>query len=443
MDQDAQAGRSIELPGFVFDPAQAELWDKAGARVSLRLQVREVLRCLACKPDQVVTKDELMRAVWPGVVVTDDSLVQCIADLRRALRDDDRRIVQTEARRGYRLVTSGTQGASEGAAALPAPKGIPSEFRQETRFATTKDGVRIAYAISGKGPPLVRSAHWMTNLESEWRSPIPGPWIQRLSRRFMFVRYDQRGCGLSDRDAEAGTLDQCVADLEAAVDAAGLDRFALLGLSGGSTPAIRYAARHPDKVSRLVLTGGMVRGRLRRATSPGTLAGVEAFARVLEEGWGRENPAFRQVLTSLLYPAADAEQFHSFNELQRNACSPRTAAQLLRRISEFDALDDLPRIRCPTLVMHSPYDANPIEEARLCAAMIPGASFEAFDSPNHLPLPNEPAYETMWSHIEEFFLEADDAVAELGKRRPSRPNLHDVNQDRRDAAQSTARRRGR
>ncbi len=434
----AKDPNTLALSGFVLDLEQLELRDPSGTTVALRPQAIAVLLFLARNASRMVTRDELMRAVWPDVIVTDDSLVQCIKEIRRALQDDEHRIIRTEPKRGYRLVPPGSGETAPGLA--------PGEesFHQDIRFAKTSDGIRIAFAISGAGLPLVRAAHWMTHLDWDWRSGVFGPLIQALSRRFRFVRYDGRGCGLSDRNVAPGTLDESVGDLEAVVDAAGLQRFALFGPSGGAAIAIRYAARHPERVSRLVLLGGFARGALRRAERSMSPETFGAMARLIEEGWGQDNPAFRQLITSLLWPGATAEQMQSFNHLQRVGCSPRAAAELLRRVNEFDASSDLTRVRCPTLVLHSPHDSRvPFEEGRLIASTIEGARLELFDSPNHTPLPDEPASEQVRRSIEEFVHGGADvhvlADAATPSAAASRPTLRVVGMQGDPVAAPTAR----
>jgi pimeloyl-ACP methyl ester carboxylesterase/DNA-binding winged helix-turn-helix (wHTH) protein len=389
----------IAMPGFVFDLELQELRQSSGERVTLRPQTLAVLNCLARKADRVVTKDELMRAVWPDVVVTDDSLVQCVRDLRKTLGDDTHRVVQTEPRRGYRLVLGGVHGAA------PPRAASPDDFRQDIRFATSTEGIRIAYATSGSGPALVRAPHWMTHLDWDWQSPVYGQFIQRLSQRHRLIRYDGRGCGLSDRDVQRVTLEQEVRDLEAVVDDAGLDRFALLGRSQGGAIAIRYAARHPERVSKLVVCGGFSRGGQRRGERSMSPTNTMAFCKLLEDGWGEPTSAFRQIWTSLVYPGATAEQQDAFNHLQGVACSPKQAAMMHRMIVEFDASADLQHVRCPTLVLHNPQDAIvPFEEGRLIASTIPGARLESFSSRNHMPLPEEPAFDQIIRRIDEFLL---------------------------------------
>jgi pimeloyl-ACP methyl ester carboxylesterase/DNA-binding winged helix-turn-helix (wHTH) protein len=393
----------LELPGFVFDIADAELSTSSGTRVTLRPQVLAVLRCLARRPGFLRTKDELLQAVWPGLVVTEDSLVQCICELRRALDDRAHRIIRTEPRRGYRLLAAQPPLRTGDVSAADA-------FHQDIRFATSSDGVRLAWASSGSGPPLVRAAHWMTHLDWDWRSATLGPRIRSLARDHRLVRYDGRGYGLSDWVAP-GTLEQSVGDLETVVDSAGLERFVLLGTSSGAPIAIRFAARHPQRVSGLVLLGGYARGVLRRAAASPSTENFDALLRVIEDGWAQDNPAFRQLLTSLYWPGATAQQMQSFNELQHVSCAPKAAAALMRRSATIDVSGDLPRLRCPTLVLHSPRDAGvPFEESRRIAAAVPGARFEPFDSDNHTPLADEPAFEQVQAMINGF-------VARLGHDR--------------------------
>jgi pimeloyl-ACP methyl ester carboxylesterase/DNA-binding winged helix-turn-helix (wHTH) protein len=384
---------TIALAGFELDLQRRELRDASGAPIALRPQTLDVLLLLARHTGDLVGKDELLESVWAGVVVTEDSLVKCIGEIRHALHDDEHRIVRTEPKRGYRLMAD----------APAANAGDDAEFAQEIRFCSAADGVKIAWAASGEGLPLVRGAHWMTHLDWDWRSGVYGPRIRALSQRFRLIRYDGRGYGLSDRDAPPGTLDACVMDLEAVVDAADLHRFALFGPSGAAAIAVRYAARHPERVSALVTLGGHVRGALRRGERSWSAERFEAFVRLIEDGWGQDNDAFRQMLTSMFWPGATLAQMQSFNQLQRVASSAPAAAALIRRIAEYDASADLGAVRCPTLVLHSPRDARvPFDEGRLIASSIAGARLEPFDSPNHTPLPEEPAHAQVLQAIEAF-----------------------------------------
>jgi pimeloyl-ACP methyl ester carboxylesterase len=391
----------IELSGFTLNIGGGELHDTGGRRIALRPQSLSVLQYLGRNADRVVGKAELMQAVWPGVVVTDDSLVQCIKELRKALGDDKHCLIETEHRRGYRLVTAGAN--------RPEAKAVEPDFSQDIRFARSSDGTRIAWADCGDGPPLVRTAQWMTHLDWDLQSSIFGPFIRRLAKRNRLIRYDGRGCGLSDRGVPMATLDDEMRDLEAVVDSAGLERFALLGRSQGGCIAIHYAARHPERVSQLVVIGGHSRGRLRRGEQSQTLDNVLAFCAVLEEGWGKPNSALRQVWTSQAFPGATAEQQDEYNQMQRVACTPQDAATIHRMTAEYDSSTDLPHVRCPTLVLHNPDDALvPFEEGRLIASSIPRARLETFASRNHVPLPGEPAFEHVMTMIDAFLLGSVD-----------------------------------
>jgi pimeloyl-ACP methyl ester carboxylesterase len=383
----------LELAGFSFDPARLELLDATGAPVPLRAQALAVLGCLARQRGHVVTRDELMCAVWRDVVVTDGSLAQCINEIRHALSDSAHRLVQTVPKRGYRLVADSVPSA-------PA-----HGFEQTIGFATSDDGARIAYAASGAGPVLLRAPHWMTHIEWDWRSLVYGPWIEGLSRRFRYVRYDCRNWGLSDRGVAPATLQLAASDMAAVADAAGLRRFALLGISGGGAIAIRYAALHPERVSHLVLVGGYARGSLHRGAASITPQHLDAFCRLVEEGWAQDNAAFRQIMTSQMYPGASAEEMRSFNDMQRVSCTPHEAASIRRVFADADATAHLREVRCPTLVLHNPRDAMvPFEEGRLVASGIAGARLVPFESQNHVPLCGEPAFALMNRLIDEFVL---------------------------------------
>jgi pimeloyl-ACP methyl ester carboxylesterase/DNA-binding CsgD family transcriptional regulator len=276
-------------------------------------------------------------------------------------------------------------------------------YRQNVRFARTVDGVRIAYAVTGSGYPLVRAAHWLGHLDYDWQAPVFRPWMEALSSRRALLRYDGRGCGLSDRDIDVITLDALVSDLEAAVDAAGLDRFALFGISQGGAVSIVYAARQPERVSHLVLCGAFARGMAKRNPTPEHAQRMEAMIKLVELGWGQQNPAFLQLFTSQFFPSATLAQMHGFNEIQRHATSPRTAAAIIRGIAQIDVSEYLAQVGCPTLVLHSRREVRiPFDEGRFVAASIPGAHLQPLDSDNHVPLVGEPAYDQMMAAIDAF-----------------------------------------
>lgn len=263
---------------------------------------------------------------------------------------------------------------------------------QQIRFCRSDDGASIAYATSGSGPALVKAANWMSHVEFDWQSPVWSPLLHELSRTRTLVRYDERGCGLSDWDAEL-SFEAWVRDLEAVVDAAGIERFPLLGISQGASIAIAYAVRHPERVERLILHGGYARGRLMRGATREDHEEAEATMKLAELGWGKQNPVFRQYFTDQFIPGGSLEQRHWFNELERVSTSPRNAARFMRVFNDIDVVALLPQVACPTLVLHSRREERvAFEEGKLIASLIPDARFVPLDSRNHLLLESEPEW---------------------------------------------------
>lgn len=277
------------------------------------------------------------------------------------------------------------------------------DFRQQIRFCSSTDRTRIAYATSGVGPPLISAANWLTHLEEETKSPVWLHWLIELSRANTLIRYDKRGCGLSERDSEDLSFEACVADLEAVANAAGFDRFALFGECQGGAIAIAYAARHPERVSHLVLYGTFVRGRLKRDLAPEEIAAAELGFKAIELGWGEESPAYRQVFATKFLPEGSPEQIRSFCALERSATSPSIAARLIREFGRVDVRDAARAVRCPTLVLHATRDVVvPFEEGRLMAGLIPNARFVPLDGVNHVLLAQEPAWARFISEFRAF-----------------------------------------
>lgn len=289
-----------------------------------------------------------------------------------------------------------------------------SELSQQIQFCRASDGTRIAYATCGSGAPLIKTANWLTHLEYDLASPMWRPWLERLAQNHCVIRYDERGCGLSDRTVASVTFDDWVSDLEAVIDAAGLRRFALLGMSQGGAVAMAYAARHPDRVSHLVLHGAYARGRLERAGSPSDREEAALLHKLIEIGWGKENPAFRQVFTSFFIPDAGREHYRWFNDLQRMSATPAMASKILSICDSVDVRRLAARIRVPTLVLHARGDARvPFEEGRMLAGTISGARFVPLESGNHAILPSEPAWEKLLGEIEQFLASGHAPVPEI------------------------------
>ena len=273
---------------------------------------------------------------------------------------------------------------------------------QQVRFCTAADGVGLAYAVHGQGPPIVRAATWLTHLDFDWESPVWRHWLAELGSAHTLVRYDERGCGLSDHELGELCVDTWVGDLETVVDAAGVDRFALLGVSQGAAVALVYAARHPERVERLVIYGGYAQGR-RRRNSAEQVEEADLQERAILLGWGRDNPAFRQIFTSQFMANATAAEIAAWDDMQRLSCAAETAARIVRLTHDIDIRDLLPQVRVPTLVMHSTHDARiPFDLGRAIAAGIPGAQFVPLESAGHNLMQREPAFAQFFAEIDRF-----------------------------------------
>ncbi len=274
---------------------------------------------------------------------------------------------------------------------------------QRIGFCASADGARIAYATVGSGPPLVKAANWLSHLEFDWNSPVWRHWLLALSRDHTLVRYDERGCGLSDWSNVEFSLDAWVRDLEAVVDNLGLERFPLLGISQGGPIAIAYAVRHPERVSHLILYGSYARGRQHRALSPAQQEERELMLRMIAVGWGRDHPAFRQVFTSYFIPDATREQADWFNELQRITATPENAERIARTFDQLDVRKLAPKLALPALVLHVSGDLRiPFEEGRRVAKLIPGARFVPLEGRNHILMESEPAWPRFLREVREF-----------------------------------------
>jgi pimeloyl-ACP methyl ester carboxylesterase len=283
-------------------------------------------------------------------------------------------------------------------------------MEQQIQFCTTTDGVRIAYATVGEGPPLVKAANWLSHLEFDWRSPIWRHLLAEFAYDHSFIRYDERGNGLSDWDVADLSFEAWVHDLEAVVAAAALDRFPLLGISQGGAVAIDYAVRHPEQVSHLILYGAYARGWAQRE-SPEEIEQRQAQLTLVRLGWGKDNPAFRQLWTTLYAPDATPEQMQSFNDLQRVSTSPENAVKLLNVMGNIDVVDLLPQVRVPTLVLHCRDESGvPFEEGRMIAASIPGARFVQLNGRNHLLLEGDPSWGKFVGEVRRFLGTPDQAT---------------------------------
>ncbi len=335
---------------------------------------------------------------------------ECARILRDGLgvEPDEETRALYEAVKSRTLATPESMNEDESDALPPADEGSAQEerFTQTIRFCTAPDGVRLAYAVTGQGPSLVKTANWLSHLEFDLDSLVWRHWLKGLSEQNTLVRYDTRGCGLSDWDVDHFDLDSWVMDLETVVDAIGLERFPLLGISQGASIAIEYTIRHPEKVSGLILYGGYTRGRFHRNLTAEQKEELEVMLQLIRIGWGKENPAFRQVFSMLFLPEGTPEQLHAFNELERISTSPDIAARIVNGFQSINVQEQAARITQPTLVLHARDEMRiPFEEGRLLAATIPNARLVTLESKNHILMEEEPAWKRFLDEVNGFLEE--------------------------------------
>jgi DNA-binding winged helix-turn-helix (wHTH) protein/pimeloyl-ACP methyl ester carboxylesterase len=394
--------------GMILDAERREL--RSGAKlIPVEPQVFDILVFLIRNRDRVVSKDDLLTAVWDGRMVSESAIAARINAARRAVGDDgeQQRWIRTVIRRGFRFIGDvredavlETRSSSVEAAARQVPC-HPSRG-QEITFCRTADGINLAVACVGQGMPLVSIPTWLTHLEYDWQNPGRAPLWRFLADRFRLIRFDGRGFGLSDRDITDISLATFERDLEAVVGALHLHRYALLGISQGVGTAIAHAARYPDRVTKMVLVGGFALGRNKR----GSLEEIElgkALVAVMREGWVNENSAFLRMFSSVFLPSASPEQIKWYADLLRVSTSAENAVKNHNGIDEIDIVDLLPKVSAPTLVLHSRHDnLVPFDEGRRMATSIPNARFVSLDSENHVPIPGEQAWPRFIGEIESF-----------------------------------------
>jgi pimeloyl-ACP methyl ester carboxylesterase/DNA-binding winged helix-turn-helix (wHTH) protein len=377
--------RMLSFDRFTLDLQRCALL-REQEEIRLRPKSFDVLRYLAEHPGPLVPKEELIQAIWPSVSVTDDSLVQCIRDIRTALSDHPHRIIRTVPRRGY-LFAAAVSGES-----LASPLSSDAARDQAITFCRTPDGVNIAVASAGRGKPLILLSTWLNHIEYEWQHPVRAPLLYFLADRFRLIRFDVRGVGLSDRDAADISFRGVERDLETVLDALDLRCPALMGIAPGAPAAIAHAVRHPERVSKLVLHGAYALGRNRRH-SPQQREMADALVALMQQGWGDEHSAFMRMFSARYLPSGSPEQITLMAKLAYLATSRENALKLMIESYEIDVVDLLPKVSVPTLVLHCQHDSVvPFDEGRRVAMSIPNARFISLESENHIPLPGEPAW---------------------------------------------------
>ncbi|HVP54985.1 MAG TPA: alpha/beta fold hydrolase [Candidatus Eisenbacteria bacterium] len=392
---------------FLLDVAERRLV-RGDEEIRLRDKPFDTLCVLVENAGRLVRKNELMQAVWPDSIVEENNVDHCVSQLRKLLHPP--KYIETVPRHGYRFIVEVDRVASGPIPVKLEPARQHADTpEQEIRFFTASDGVRIAYTIGGEGPTLVRTIDWLNHLDFEWRSPILRHWLSQIMRHNTLVRYDQRGSGLSDWNVEDFSFERTVKDFEELVEAAGLDRFAIFGGCQGAAVATAYTARHPERVTKLIFTGAFANGW--PAPGDGVMEQFNALLTLIRLGWGRDNPAFRQLWSTLFHPDADSVQMDWMNELQRISTSPENAVRMMLEFPKIKVLDLLPSLTCPTLVIHSRDDAAvPVQEGRLVAARVRGARFVELLSRSHLVGPGDPAWDVFVEEFSAFLGWASESV---------------------------------
>lgn len=401
------------------------LLERDGSPVHVQPQVLDVLSHLVRNRERVVPKTELLDKVWGDRFVSESTLTSRIKAARQVTGDDgvSQSVIRTVHGRGYRWVADVEVDAMPGPSAAQRPPD-PRRLEQRIGFCRTSDDVRIAYATVGQGPPLVRAAHWITHLDYEWESPVWRHWMEGLSRGRTFIRYDERGCGLSDHDPDDISFEAFVRDLETVVDELGLERFPLMGLSQGGPVAVEYAVRHPERVSRLILVGAFVVGRLARATTPDARREAEMQAEFIRLGWGRDDPSFRLYFSSTFMPDAPPQLWSDFAALMRRTTSAENALRLNNVSVNMDVREAAARVTVPTLILHGRNEVRiPFSQGREYATLIKGSRLVPLDTRNHLLTADEPAWEHLLREVDAFLAEDESTIS-------PRP-LHMESKDRR------------
>ncbi|WP_432838427.1 alpha/beta fold hydrolase [Dactylosporangium sp. CA-092794] len=406
-------GETYRFGEYELDTA-GHLLRRGSESIHVEPRAFDLLCHLVTHRDRVVPKNELLDLVWGDRFVSEAALTTALRTARLAVGDTggSQGVIRTVHRRGYQFVASVTvvrsgspDGIGRGSGTARAVTPIGTD-RQVIRYCRADDGTRIAYATVGTGEPLLKAANWMSHLDLEWTTPVWSHWLTGLARDRRLIRYDERGCGLSDWTVPSFSFDDWVDDLETVVDAAGLDRFPLLGVSQGGAVAIAYAARRPERVSRLILAGAYARGREVRARDDAERHAAALDLEVARVGWSHQDARFLQVFASQFLPDGTPQEWEDFIAFQRQTTSSANGVRFLEEFARIDVSAVAHRVSCPTLILHSRDDARvPAAQASELAALIPDSRLVMLDSRNHLLTAAEPAWPEFLSHIDAFLAE--------------------------------------
>ena len=395
-----QTSLRYQFGPFELDVAEHRLVHN-GLLVPLQLKTFEILCVLVENAGRLLKKEELLQRVWPDAAVEENSLNKNVSLLRKALGEHPtgESYIETVPRVGYRFVVPVARIGSSVASQAEPPQ---SQLPEALRFCTTSDGVRIAYSEVGSGFPLVRVGMWLNDLRLELATPVWRTWAAACGRHHRLFRYDARGTGLSDRSVRELTLIASVRDLEAIVDATGLERFALMGIHQGGAICAAYAAKHPGRVSHLIFYNAYARGWRCRGI-PNEAEKREAAIALIRQGWCRDHDIFQNLMTSMYLPDATSEEREWFNQMQRFAAAPEAVAEMLGEWGAADITRLLAGISAPTAIFQSEdYSAGHFDEGRLLAAAIPSAKFISLPTRNHLVWKGDPGWDRFWMELGRF-----------------------------------------
>ena len=363
-----------------------------GAEIHVEPQVFDVLRLFVENPGALVTIEQLINSVWHGRSISDAAISSRINAARTAVGDNGsaQQVIKTIPRRGFRLVADVKRPGE-------TLSNHQKDQMQTVRYAASQDGTHIAYAVTGQGPKILRTGHFLTHLEQDWTNAVWRPYLDRLGDGHSVVRYDQRGTGLSTDTPDDLSIEAQSNDLLAVADAASMERFPLIATSQGVPTAIHFAANHPERVSRMVLYGGFAQGRMKRGDDY-SADEANALQTMVRAGWGNPDSAFMVAFNSLFCPTATQEELNSLAKIQLASATPEMAARVRTAIDAIDIMDVISKVKAPTLVIHARHETlNPIAQGRLIASRIRNAEFMEVDSPNHIILPSHPTFDEIIS----------------------------------------------
>ena len=368
---------------------------REGDAVPVEPQVFDLLELLAENPGKLVTRDEIVARVWDGRFVSDSTVSARIAAARKAVGDDGKaqRIIRTVVRRGLQMAADVT--------CADGPKG--DALTQRLRYAKGSTGQPIAFAVSGDGPPVLRIGSIVYDLEAEARLSSERAYLRAMEARFTLLRYNKNHQTYWGDPGHAN-YEGVAEDILAVTKAAGFERFAIIAEFGGLFSALRFASQYPERVSKLAIVGGWAEGRDHR----GGDQGPDSIRNLIIEGW--KDPGSGYAVGSLLsyFPEGPLD---TVREIVREMQTLYSVEQKLYQRDSGNtasALHLLPKVQCPTLVLHGRGSAvHPLSEARKLTAGIPNASLVVLETANHIPLPGNDAYDTYISTLCEFLDDPD------------------------------------